>query len=126
MPRDVLTPADLLGRIQVLNVACVKCERRGRYRVKTVVREIGLDGNLANWLSGLAADCPRRKPPRFPNRCDVRRADLLKLARGADDDACERAICSESRSDATPYRRLVRTASQHWAGDDARQVALNR
>ena len=47
MPRDVLTPADLLGRIASLNVACVKCERRGRYRVKTLVRDIGIEGQLA-------------------------------------------------------------------------------
>ena len=59
MPRDVLTPSDLLGRIASLKVACMKCDRRGRYRVKSLVREIGLDGNIANWLSGLAA--PRKK-----------------------------------------------------------------
>jgi hypothetical protein len=58
MPRDALTPADLLGRIDALTVECVKCERRGRYRVRTLVREIGFDGNIANWLFSLSADCP--------------------------------------------------------------------
>jgi hypothetical protein len=87
MPRDVLTPADLLGRIQMLNVACVKCGRGGRYRVKTLVREIGLDGNIANWLSGLSADCPHRKAAALSDRCDVRCPDLSNLARqnGGDD-----------------------------------------
>ena len=31
MPRDVLTPADLLGRIEALNIDCVKCDRRGPF-----------------------------------------------------------------------------------------------
>lgn len=47
---------------------------------KPLVREIGLDGNIANWLSGLAADCPQRKAAALSDRCDVRCPDLLKLA----------------------------------------------
>jgi hypothetical protein len=87
MSRDVMTPADLLGRIESINVACVKCDRSGRYRVKTLVREIGLDGNLADWLSRLSADCPRKQAVSFSDRCDVRSRDLLKLAEqsGGDD-----------------------------------------
>jgi hypothetical protein len=87
MSRDVLTPADLLGRIETINVACVKCDRRGRYKVRTLVREIGLDGNIANWLSGLSADCPRKTAAALSDRCDVRCPDLRKLAQGSNDTA---------------------------------------
>jgi hypothetical protein len=80
MPRDALTPADLLGRIEFLNIMCAKCARRGRYRVRTLVWEIGLGGNLAAWLSGLSTDCPRNNAASFADRCDVRCPDLLKLA----------------------------------------------
>jgi hypothetical protein len=86
MSRNVMTPADLLGRIQTLNVACTKCDRRGRYRVRTLVREIGIDGNIANWLSSLSADCPRRQAAAFADRCDVRCLDLSKLASHAGSD----------------------------------------
>jgi hypothetical protein len=79
-----MTPADLLGRLEALNVACAKCDRRGRYRVTTLVREIGLDGNLANRLARLSADCPDRQAVSFSDRCDVRRPDLLKLANPGD------------------------------------------
>ena len=44
MTRQAVTPADLLGRTEMLNVVCSKCDRRGRYRVQSIVREIGLDG----------------------------------------------------------------------------------
>jgi len=86
MPGNVLTPADLLGRITTLNVACVKCDRCGRYRIETLIREIGLDGNIANWLSSFSADCPRKRAAALSDRCDVRCSDLVKLARGAGGD----------------------------------------
>jgi hypothetical protein len=86
MPRDVMTPADLLGRIEAINVACTKCDRRGRYRVKTLVRDIGIDGNIAKWLCSLSADCPRRQAAAFADRCDVRCPDLIKLASYAGSD----------------------------------------
>ena len=79
MPDGALTPADLLGRIQVINVECLKCNCRGRYKVRTLVKEIGLDGNLANWLSRLSADCPRKNAHSFTDRCDVRCPDLSKF-----------------------------------------------
>jgi hypothetical protein len=82
MPRDVMTPADLLGRIHTLNVACTKCDRRGRYHVKTLVRDIGIDGNIANWLSSLSVDCPRRQAAAFADRCDVRCRDLTRVFGG--------------------------------------------
>jgi hypothetical protein len=68
--RDVRTPADLLQRIQVLDIACVQCDRRGRYKVRTLVREIGLDRNLAS------SPAWRRTAVALSNRCDERRPDL--------------------------------------------------
>jgi hypothetical protein len=81
MPRDVMTPADLLGHFQMLNVRCVKCGRGGRYRVRALVRAIGLDGNIANWLSNLSVGCPRKNAVSFSDRCDVRCPDLTKPKR---------------------------------------------
>ena len=77
MPRNVMTPADLLGRIQTLNVACTKCDRRGRYRVRTLVRDIGIDGKIADWLSRLAADCPRKTPAVAQSITLVARASII-------------------------------------------------
>jgi hypothetical protein len=87
MTRDVMTPADLLGRIESINIACTKFDRRGRYWVKTLVRQIGIDGNIANWPSNLSADCPRKNAAAFADRCDVRCPDLRKVAASGGDDA---------------------------------------
>jgi len=47
---------------------------------QTLVRDIGIDGNIANWLSGLSA--PRKKSASLSDRCDVRCPDLRLIERG--------------------------------------------
>jgi hypothetical protein len=74
MPRDgSLTPADLVGRLDVLRVACEKCGRAGRYRVTTLAEQIGWDGKLTNWLYDLTKDWPPEAEPGAvgPVRCAV-------------------------------------------------------
>jgi hypothetical protein len=83
MTRQAVTPADLLGRIEVLNVICSKCDRRGRYRVQSIIREITLGGRLTEWLARISADCPRRNAGQFSDRCGVHSPDLARLSRGA-------------------------------------------
>lgn len=82
MTRQAVTPADLLGRIEALNVVCSKCERRGRYRVQSIIREVGLDGRLTDWFARISADCPRRKANQFSDWCGIHSPDLVRLARG--------------------------------------------
>ena len=83
MTRPAVTPADLLGRIDMLNVVCSKCERRGRYRVQSIIREVGLDGRLTDWFARISVDCPRRKAKQFSDWCGIYSPDLTRLARGA-------------------------------------------
>jgi hypothetical protein len=55
MTRDgSLAPRDLADKLDVLRVACDKCGRSGRYRVTTLVEQIGWDGKLTNCLYGPA------------------------------------------------------------------------
>jgi hypothetical protein len=83
MTRQAVTSADLLGRIEMLNVVCSKCERRGRYRVQSIIREVGLDGRLTDWFARISADCQRRKAGQFSDACGIHSPDLVRLARGA-------------------------------------------
>jgi hypothetical protein len=67
MPRDCsLTPADLIGKLEILRVECAKCDRRGRYRVDHLVTLLGRNGRLTDWLAEVAADCPRKLPTASP------------------------------------------------------------
>jgi hypothetical protein len=79
MPRDgSLTPRGLIGRLAVLRVECAKCDRAGPYRVSALAEQIGMDGKLADWLSGLTNDCPRKANDSDP--CGASCRDLLTIA----------------------------------------------
>jgi hypothetical protein len=73
-----LTPADLIGKLEVLRVECEKCGRAGRYRVDRLVQQFGRYAKLTDWLSGLAADCPRKLAPGYSDPCGARCPDLPK------------------------------------------------
>jgi hypothetical protein len=69
MARDgSLTPADLIGKLDILRVECPKCGRAGQYRVDRLIREIGRDGKLTDWLSKIAGDCPRKRANNYQRR----------------------------------------------------------
>jgi hypothetical protein len=55
-------------KLDLLAVACEKCGRSGRYRVTTLAKQIGWDGQLTDWLYGLTKDCPRKRSPAFRTR----------------------------------------------------------
>ena len=80
MPRDgSMTPRDLIGKLDVLNVECAKCGRHGRYRVEQLFVKLGPDTKLTDWIASLASDCPRKRSPGLADPCGVRCPDLLKL-----------------------------------------------
>jgi len=47
MPRDcAIIFRDLVGKLDVLNVECDKCGRRGRYRLDRLIERYGVDAKL--------------------------------------------------------------------------------
>jgi hypothetical protein len=80
MPRDgSLTPADLIGKLDVLRVECAKCPRRGQYRVDRLVTLLGRDGKLTDWLAEVTADCPRKVDNNYSDACGAKCPDLSKV-----------------------------------------------
>jgi hypothetical protein len=70
MARDgSATLSDLAGGR--LNVVCDRCGRRGSYSVARLMRERG-DLRLTDFLSEVAADCPRRGSLGLYDRCGAR------------------------------------------------------
>jgi hypothetical protein len=54
MPRDgAIIFADLIGKLDVLNVACEKCSRAGRYRLQRLIDERDRNAKIVDWLSEL-------------------------------------------------------------------------
>jgi hypothetical protein len=61
MPRDgAIIFSDLIGKLEVLQVACEKCERDGRYILARLIRNRGRDAKLIEWLDELTAECPKK------------------------------------------------------------------
>jgi hypothetical protein len=66
MPRGgALTLSDFDGKLDVLRVACRKCDRAGQYRVAKQIARHGPDANLVDWKDALTADCPKRASDRI-------------------------------------------------------------
>ena len=63
MPRDgAIIFSDLIGKLDVLEVACDKCQRKGRYAVPRLIEQRGPDGKIVDLLSELRSDCPSTRP----------------------------------------------------------------
>ena len=61
MPRaGAIIFGDLIGRLNVLAVACDKCHRRGHYRLCRLIDQHGHDGRIVDFLDDIAGDCPKR------------------------------------------------------------------
>ena len=70
-----ITLSQIANRLAVLNVACSKCERSGRYRVANLMASHGADTRLTDLALKLCAD--RRNSDTFTaQRCDVFFPDL--------------------------------------------------
>jgi hypothetical protein len=80
VPRDGATIfSDLAGKLDVLAVECEKCGRAGKYRVDRLVRDLGRDAKLTDWLANITADCPRKLKPGYGDPCGARCPDLPKV-----------------------------------------------
>jgi hypothetical protein len=86
MPRDgAITFGDIAGKLDVLNVECEKCGRRGRYHVHRLVERHGID--VVRLVGrGRPFGCPaervanptsRRRYPYYTKRADHERVCTL-------------------------------------------------
>jgi hypothetical protein len=57
MPRDgAIIFGDLIGKLEVLRVACDSCGRAGSYRVTRLVEQHDRDAAIVDWLDKIATD----------------------------------------------------------------------
>ena len=80
MPRDgAILFSDLIGKLDVLNVACEKCGRAGRYPLRRLIDNRGRDAKVIDWLSELPADCPKNLAHDMNDPCGAKCPDLPKV-----------------------------------------------
>jgi hypothetical protein len=77
MPRGgAIIFSDLIGKLDVLRVACEKC---GRYRLNGLINKRGRNAKLIDWLDELTAECPKKIPHNMNDPCGARCQDLARV-----------------------------------------------
>jgi hypothetical protein len=80
MPRDgAIIFSDLIGKLEVLQIACEKCERDGRYILARLICNCGRDAKLVEWLDELTAECPKKIALNMNDPCGARCRDLARM-----------------------------------------------
>ncbi|MGF6986531.1 hypothetical protein QFZ99_006072 [Paraburkholderia atlantica] len=78
MKKGSVRLGDVAARATHLEVACTRCERRGRYRPSKLVASLGEDFPITD-LGREITDCTRRNATSAEVRCDVYFPDLPKI-----------------------------------------------
>jgi hypothetical protein len=79
-PRDgAIIFGDLIGKLDVLNVACDKCGRAGRYPLQRLIDDRGRNGKVIDWLDELTAECPKKFAHNMNDPCGARCQQLPKV-----------------------------------------------
>jgi hypothetical protein len=67
------------ARLPTLDVACNRCDRRGRMNTAAQVAEHGADMPVPVLLRTIAADCPRMQAAQLHDGCGVHLPQLSQL-----------------------------------------------
>ena len=80
MPRaGAVILSDLVGKLELIRVECKKCDRKGRYRVLRLMKELGPDFSLVAFKERVTADCPKRTSQNLYDQCGASFPDLAGL-----------------------------------------------
>jgi hypothetical protein len=63
VPAGAIPLGDLSGRLEVLRVACSKCDRKGQYHVARLIDLYGADMGLPDFKDAITGNCPLRAQP---------------------------------------------------------------
>lgn len=77
----MVTLGQLVGHLDMLEVACRRCPRRGRLRLSRLIAEHGASASLPMLRSVIANDCPLITSRSPYNQCGVHYPQLPGLLR---------------------------------------------
>ena len=74
-----ITFGDLVGKLDMLRVACEKCGRKGRYAVARLIEQRGREAKVLDLLAEITADCPKKQAGNMSDQCAARCPDLPRV-----------------------------------------------
>jgi hypothetical protein len=69
--RGAITLGELVGKVDLLKIACHRCERRGRLSLARLIDEHGWDTGFPDLWVPLAGDCQHARSTALHNRCTI-------------------------------------------------------
>ena len=78
-PRRAITLSDLIGKLDVLRVACEKCGRDGCYGLARLIEKRGRNAKVIDWLDELTATCPKNVAHNMNDSCGAKCPQLPKV-----------------------------------------------
>ena len=69
--RGSITLGELVDKLDMLEVACHRCDRKGRLSLDRLIAEYDADTGLPDLWTPLAGDCPRAKSTAMHDRCAI-------------------------------------------------------
>jgi hypothetical protein len=78
MAGKVITLGQVSTRLSVLEVACLRCDRRGRLNTIQLLSELNPDLRISELREIVAGDCPRMVADKINDRCGVYFPGLLR------------------------------------------------
>ena len=69
----------MAAKFAMIEIACRRCERRGRLSAARLIEQHGADIWLPSLCDVLAGDCPKRESVAAGERCSVYYPQLLRL-----------------------------------------------
>ena len=69
--RGSITLGELQGKLTTLDIACHRCERRGRFSLSRLIEEHGADMALPDLWESRADDCPNAHTTALHSRCAI-------------------------------------------------------
>jgi hypothetical protein len=69
--RGSITLGELRGKLDFLDIACHRCERRGRVSLVKLIEEHRADTGLPDLWESLAGDCKQARSTALNNRCAI-------------------------------------------------------
>lgn len=78
MTNGAIALGDVAARASHIEVACSRCDRKGRYQLARLVAAYGPEFPMTDLGAELAV-CPRREVASHGERCDVFFPNLLKI-----------------------------------------------
>ena len=82
MARGVVTLGEVAAKVERVEIACRRCDRRGVLRTDRLVAEHGAGIPVPALLRLIAADCPRMRADKMHDVCGVHMPGLPRLMGG--------------------------------------------